>query len=79
MGAADGTFRGSFEDKLLKSDIVFLRSWVTVELPRYWNPVTNMMHYLERDQRQIKRAALTAEGGEDNVPDVTGWQVEYKD
>ena len=41
--AEEGTFRASFEDKLLLSDIVFLRSWVRVEVPRYYNPVTSLL------------------------------------
>ena len=38
-----GTFRASFEDKILMSDIVFLRAWVAVDLPRFYNPVTNLL------------------------------------
>ena len=39
----EGTFRASFEDKLLLSDIVFLRGWVRVDIPRYYNPVTSLL------------------------------------
>ena len=39
----EGTFRASFEDKLLLSDIVFLRSWVRVDVPKYFNPVTSSL------------------------------------
>ena len=39
----EGTFRASFEDKLLLSDIVFLRGWVRVDVPRYYNPVTSLL------------------------------------
>ena len=39
----DGVFRASFEDKLLLSDIVFLRGWVRVDIPRYYNPVTSLL------------------------------------
>ena len=35
--------RAGFEDKILSSDIVFLRAWVAVELPRFFNPVTNLL------------------------------------
>ena len=39
----DGVFRASFEDKLLLSDIVFLRGWVRVDIPRFYNPVTSLL------------------------------------
>ena len=42
-GAKDGSFRATFEDKPLMSDIVFLRAWVAVDLPRFYNPVTNLL------------------------------------
>jgi ribosome biogenesis protein BMS1 len=42
-GGKDGSFRATFEDKPLLSDIVFLRAWVAVELPRFYNPVTNLL------------------------------------
>lgn len=38
-----GTFRATFEDKPLMSDIVFLSAWVVVDLPRFYNPVTNLL------------------------------------
>ncbi|EIE20399.1 DUF663-domain-containing protein [Coccomyxa subellipsoidea C-169] len=42
-GGKDGSFRATFEDKPLLSDIVFLRAWIAVELPRFYNPVTNLL------------------------------------
>jgi len=38
-GAPEGTFRATFEDKVLKSDIVFLRTWYQVDVPKFYNPV----------------------------------------
>ena len=43
QGGKDGSFRASFEDKPLMSDIIFLRAWVAVDLPRFYNPVTNLL------------------------------------
>lgn len=42
-GGKDGSFRATFEDKPLLSDIIFLRAWVAVDLPRFYNPVTNLL------------------------------------
>lgn len=38
-----GSFRATFEDKILKSDIVFCRTWMPVEVKKYYNPVTSML------------------------------------
>lgn len=43
-GAPEGSFRATFEDKILKSDLVFCRTWYQVDLPRFCNP---MIHYGE--------------------------------
>ncbi|KAM9462521.1 ribosome biogenesis protein BMS1 homolog isoform 2-T2 [Clarias gariepinus] len=38
-----GAFRATFEDRLLMSDIVFLRSWYPVSVPQLYNPVTSLL------------------------------------
>ncbi|KAL7488232.1 hypothetical protein ACHAW6_013816 [Cyclotella cf. meneghiniana] len=38
-----GSFRATFEDKILLSDIVFCRTWVPVEVKHYYNPVTSLL------------------------------------
>ena len=45
LSRQSGCFRASFEDKILMSDIVFLRAWNNVELPRYYNPVCNLLDH----------------------------------
>merc|ERR1712038_27539 len=38
-----GSFRATFEDKILKSDIVFCRTWMPVDVKKYYNPVTSLL------------------------------------
>ena len=38
-----GSFRATFEDKILKSDIIFCRTWMPVEVKKYYNPVASLL------------------------------------
>ena len=53
-----GVARCTFEDKILYKDIVFTRTWVSVNVPRLYNPVTNLL----RTSSQAT-AASSKEGG----------------
>ncbi|KAJ1918931.1 Glycoside hydrolase 2 (Mannanase, beta-galactosidase) [Mycoemilia scoparia] len=53
-----GAFRATFEDKILMSDIVFLRAWYPVQPKKFYNPVTSL---LIRDKKQWEGMRLAVQ------------------
>merc|ERR1719228_1066610 len=43
LSEQEGAFRATFEDKILMSDIVFVKTWFTVEVPKIYAIVTNLL------------------------------------
>ncbi|KAF2870700.1 hypothetical protein BDV95DRAFT_619673 [Massariosphaeria phaeospora] len=43
LSKPEGHYRATFEDKILMSDIVFLRAWYGIKPHRFYNPVTNLL------------------------------------
>lgn len=54
----DGYFRATFEDKILMSDTVFLKTWYPVKVKHFYNPVTSM---LMADHQQWTGMRLTGQ------------------
>ena len=58
LSKPEGHFRATFEDKILMSDIVFLRAWYPVKPHRFYNPVTNLLDApVDMVTRRRRRAA----------------------
>lgn len=53
----DGAFRATFEDKILMSDIVFLRTWYHVDVPKFCITVKTLL--MPADERDKWRGART--------------------
>lgn len=58
LSKPDGYFRATFEDKILMSDTVFLKTWYPVKVKEFYNPVTSM---LLLDHQQWKGMRLTGQ------------------
>ena len=43
LAAPEGAFRATFEDKILMSDIVFVKTWFQVDVPKFYAIVTNLL------------------------------------
>ena len=56
LAKPDGHFRATFEDKILLSDIVFLRAWYPIKPHRFYNPATNLIGWQSmRSTGEIRR------------------------
>lgn len=53
----EGIMRCTFEDKILMSDIVFLKSWTQVEIPSFFNPMTTTLQPRNQVWKGIKTVA----------------------
>jgi ribosome biogenesis protein BMS1 len=67
LSKPEGNFRATFEDKVLMSDIIFLRAWYPVRPHRFYNPVTNLLEAGDSDSWSGMR--LTGQlRAEQNIP-----------
>jgi ribosome biogenesis protein BMS1 len=38
-----GSVRVTFEDKILASDTIFLKTWYAIDIPKFYYPLTNLL------------------------------------
>ncbi|CAK7322676.1 unnamed protein product [Dovyalis caffra] len=53
----EGIARCTFEDRILMSDIVFLRAWTQVEVPNFYNPLTTALQPRNKTWQGMKTMA----------------------
>lgn len=76
LSKPDGYFRASFEDKILMSDTVFLKTWYPVKVKKLYNPVTSL---LLRDHNEWKGMRLTGQvRAANNIPTPLEKDSAYK-
>ena len=55
----EGRFRASFEDKIIKCDVIFLKQWTQVQLIQFYNPIidydNNKSRKLLRNMFQLRK------------------------
>ncbi|KAI7870125.1 hypothetical protein BDF14DRAFT_1774923 [Spinellus fusiger] len=50
----EGHFRATFEDRVLMSDIVFLRAWYPIKPRKFYNPVTSLLLSTKREWQGMR-------------------------
>lgn len=62
----EGIARCTFEDRILMSDVVFLRAWTQVETPQFYNPLTTALQPRDKTWQGMKTVAELRK--EQNLP-----------
>ncbi|RCK55765.1 Ribosome biogenesis protein BMS1 [Candida viswanathii] len=76
LSKPDGYFRATFEDKILMSDIIFLKTWYPVKVKKFYNPVTSL---LIGNQSEWKGMRLTGQvRAEANIATPLNNDSQYK-
>ncbi|KAF3986174.1 hypothetical protein FT663_02678 [Candidozyma haemuli var. vulneris] len=54
LSKPDGYFRATFEDKVLMSDTIFLKTWYPVKVKKFYNPVTSLLSTKHNDWKGMR-------------------------
>ncbi|CAK9437899.1 uncharacterized protein LODBEIA_P22770 [Lodderomyces beijingensis] len=76
LSKPDGYFRATFEDKILMSDTIFLKTWYPIQIKKFYNPVTSL---LLNHHSEWKGMRLTGQvRAENNIPTPLQDDSQYK-
>ncbi|XP_062544498.1 ribosome biogenesis protein BMS1 homolog [Armigeres subalbatus] len=63
----EGSYRATFEDRIVLSDIVFCRTWFKVNVPNFYAPVTNLLLPPEKKIKWIGMKTLSQLKRDNNI------------
>lgn len=66
--SSDGSVRCTFEDRLAKSDLVFMRAWVSVPVPRFTVTAANLLQFDKRSWQLMRTVAELRRERQQPVP-----------
>uniref|UniRef100_A0A915CWA7 Bms1-type G domain-containing protein n=1 Tax=Ditylenchus dipsaci TaxID=166011 RepID=A0A915CWA7_9BILA len=71
----EGAFRASFEDKIRLNDIIFLRSWASVSVPKFYISMTDKL--LPEEEKWLGMKTVGRLRSELNLKPVPKWDSGY--
>ena len=74
--APPGSVRATFEDKILASDTIFLKTWYAVDVPKFYYPITNLL--VDTSQQLVTLKTLGTLKRERNIQVVPDANSLYK-
>merc|ERR1719516_905696 len=79
LSEPEGAFRATFEDKILMSDIVFVKTWFTVEVPKFYTIVTNLLMDLDERSSWVGMRTVAEIKRENNIRNEVNTDSLYKE
>lgn len=76
LSKPDGYFRATFEDKILMSDTIFLKTWYPVKVKKFYNPVTSMLLGTHNEWKGMRLTGQVR--AENNIPTPLNPDSAYK-
>ena len=66
----EGSFRAAFEDKVIMSDVVFLRTWYSINMEKYYNPIVSLdtQRLMKTTWQLRKKLGIHNEAGDYQYP-----------
>ena len=76
LSKPDGCFRATFEDKVLMSDTIFLKTWYPIKIKKFYNPVTSLLLNHHSEWKGMRLTGMVR--AENNIPTPLQSDSQYK-